>query len=92
MAIFRILGDRLRDREWRRNKTKKTGNFWLDVSLITQKPLDLRSGNLDTMWLFVNASYKPSLGATGHMTKILRAENGQKVDKFEPTYLGNYRY
>ena len=31
-------------------------------------------------------------GALDHATKILQAENEQKVDKFEPTYLGNYRY
>ena len=36
--------------------------------------------------------FKPSLGAPGHVIKILQAENGQKVDKFEPIYLGNYRY
>ena len=26
-------------------------------------------------------------GAPGHVTKILLAENGQKVDDFEPIYL-----
>ena len=31
-------------------------------------------------------------GARGHVTKILLAKNGQKVDDFEPIYLGNYRY
>ena len=30
---------------------------------------------------------KPSLGAPGYVTKTLQAENGQKVDKFEPIYL-----
>ena len=38
----------------------------------------------------MNALFKPSLGAPGHVIKILHAENGQKVDKFEPIYLGNY--
>ena len=33
-----------------------------------------------------------SLGAPGYVTKILLAESGQKVDNFEPIYLGNYRY
>ena len=40
----------------------------------------------------MNALHKPSLVAPGHVTKILQAENGQKVDEFEPIYLGNYRY
>ena len=31
-------------------------------------------------------------GRPGRVTKILQAENGQKVDEFEPIYLGNYRY
>ena len=32
------------------------------------------------------------LGAPGNVTKILAAENGQKVDEFEPIYLGKYRF
>ena len=32
------------------------------------------------------------LGALGHVTKILQAENMQKVDEFEPIYLINDRY
>ena len=45
------------------------------------------------MWeLKKNALYKPSLGALGLVTKTLQAENGQKVNKFEPIYLGNYPY
>ena len=35
---------------------------------------------------------KPSMVAAGHVTKILQAENGLKVDEFEPIYLGKYRY
>ena len=31
------------------------------------------------------------LRAAGHVTKLLQVENGQKIDKFEPIYLGNYR-
>ena len=42
--------------------------------------------------MLINALCKPSLGAPGHVTKILQAENGQKVDEFETIYLGNYRY
>ena len=34
------------------------------------------------MWGLMNASCKPRLGG-GHVTKILQAENGQKVDDFE---------
>ena len=44
------------------------------------------------MWALISALRKPSLGAPGYVTKILRAENGQNVDEFEPTYLGNYRH
>ena len=40
------------------------------------------------MWVLMNALCKPSLGVPGHVTKILLAENGQKVDEFEPiTYI-----
>ena len=43
------------------------------------------------MGVLMNALRKPSLGASGHVTKILQTENGQKVVEFEPIYLGNYR-
>ena len=36
----------------------------------------------------MNTLCKPSLGASGHVPKMLQAENGQKVDEFEPIYLG----
>ena len=52
----------------------------------------MQSWNFDTMWVLINALCKPSLGAPGHVTKILQAKGGQKVDDFEPIYLGNYRY
>ena len=42
--------------------------------------------------MLMNALFKSSLGAPGLVTKILQAENGQKVDKFEPIYLGNNQY
>ena len=32
----------------------------------------------------MNGLRKPSLGAPGHVTKMLQAKNGQKVDEFEP--------
>ena len=35
---------------------------------------------------------KPLPFHTGLYSKILPAENGQKVDEFEPIYHGNYRY
>ena len=44
------------------------------------------------MWVFMSALCKLSSEAPGYMTKILPAENGQKIDKFEPIYLGNYQY
>ena len=40
------------------------------------------------MWVVIIALCKLSLGATGHATKILQAENIRKVDEFEPIYLG----
>ena len=53
------------------------------ISPITQKPLDVRSWNLDTMWVLVNSSWKPSLGVHGNVTKLLQAENRQKVDNLK---------
>ena len=44
------------------------------------------------MWVLINALCKRSLGTYGLLIKILQAENGQKVDEFEPIYFGNYRY
>ena len=45
------------------------------------------------MWVLMNALCEASLGGPGHVTKILQAENGQKVDEFESIYhLGKYRY
>ena len=40
----------------------------------------------------MSALYKPSLGDPDHVIEILQAENGQKVDEFEPIYLGKHRY
>ena len=42
------------------------------------------------MRVLMNALCKPSVRAPGHVTKILKAKNRQKVDDFEPIYLGNY--
>ena len=42
--------------------------------------------------MLMNALCKPNLGAPGHVTEILQAENGPKVGDFEATYLGNYQY
>ena len=41
------------------------------------------------MWMLMIAFWKSSLGVPIYVTKILQAENGQKVDEFEPIYLGN---
>ena len=38
----------------------------------------------------MNAFCKPRLGVHGQVTKMLQAENGKKVDDFEPIYLDNY--
>ena len=35
------------------------------------------------MWVLMNALCKLSLGAPGHVIKILQAKNGQKVNEFE---------
>ena len=61
-------------------------------SPITQKPLGVHSWNLYTMWVIINNFCKPSLGAPGHVTKMLQAENGQKVDEFETIHLHKYRF
>ena len=66
---------------------------WKFINLpITQKPLGVHCRNLYTMSLIINGSCKPSLGATGSVTKMLQAGNEQKVDEFEPIYLGKYRF
>ena len=43
----------------------------------------MQNQKLGTMWGFMNTLYNSSLWAPGHVTKILRAKNGQKVDEFE---------
>ena len=92
MLILGILGHVIVD--WHTKKHKKRRFLawkFISNSHITQKPLGVQSWNLDTMWVLRNAFCKPSLGAPGLVTKILQAENGQKVDEFEPIYLSNYR-
>ena len=42
--------------------------------------------------MLINGLCKPSLKAPDHVTKMLPAEHGQKVDDFEPIYLGRYRF
>ena len=44
------------------------------------------------MWLIINDLRKLSLGAPGRATKMLQAENEQKVDDLEPIYLGKYGF
>ena len=43
------------------------------------------------MWVPINGLSKPSLWAPGHVTKMLQAKNGQKVDDLEPIRLCKYR-
>ena len=52
----------------------------------------MHNWNLATIRVLINDLYKRSLEALGHISKILQSKNGQKVDKLEPIYLGNYRY
>ena len=61
-------------------------------SLIIPKTLDVQSWNLYTMSVLMNALCKPNLGVPRRATKILQAENRQKVNDFEAIYLGNYRF
>ena len=56
-------------------------------SLIIPKPLNAQSWSLETMWVLINASCKPSLGVPGHVTKILQAENGQKSGRVLNRYI-----
>ena len=45
------------------------------------------------MWVLINGLRKLSLGAPGHVTKILQAENGRKVDDFKSIYyVSKYRF
>ena len=89
------FGDpRSRDRELRHKKTLKKRQFlaWKVInSLTTPKPLDAQSWNLYTMRVLINGLRKLSLGTLGLVTKILQAQDGQKVHDFDPIYLGNYR-
>ena len=76
-----------------KNIKKRQFLLWKSInSSITQKLLDVQNWNSRTIWVLVNALCKPSLGTPGHVTKILETENGQKVDKFEPIYFGNYQH
>ena len=44
------------------------------------------------MWVIVNGSCKRSLWEPARVTKMLQAENGQKVDDFQPIFIGKYRF
>ena len=81
---------------WIKTQKKKiNGKFWLEKLLIRLHFKILwacKAKVWGTMWVLINALCKPSLRAPGHVTKMLHAENGQKVDEFELIYLGNYRY
>ena len=75
-----------------KNTSKMRFLAWKFInSSLTQKPLGVQSWNLHTMWVLINVLCKLSLGAPGHVTKMLQVENGQKVDDFEPIHLGKYQ-
>ena len=44
------------------------------------------------MWVLIIALCQLTLEVPGRVTKIFQTENGQKVEKFERIYRGNYRY
>ena len=60
-------------------------------SPLSQKPSGVHK-NSYTMWMLINALCKPSSGAPGSVTKMLHTKKGQKLDNFEPVYLGKYRF
>ena len=56
-------------------KNRKNGNFWVEKSinsLITQKPLDVQSWNLDTTWMLIKAYRESSFGVPGLAEALLR--------------------
>ena len=70
----------------------RNGNFWLEnllvcLSLKTTSRAKLKFGhNMCSNGGFMHSE----LGVPGHVTAILKAENGQKVDEFKTIYLGKY--
>ena len=57
------------------------------IKFAGKKYPDLAFSNVDS-YGFMQTEF----GAPGHVTKFLQAENGKKIDEFEPLYLDNYRY
>ena len=78
---------------WHRKEHKKC-DFWLESLLIPYNSKITWRAKLKFVsnLVLINGLCKPSLKASGHVTKMLPAKHGQKVDDFEPTHLGKYRF
>ena len=92
MPILGILGHVIVD--WNTKKHKKTVIFGLKSYYIayhskTTWRAKLKFGHSVGAY---KCFMKTKFGGAGHMTKILQAKSEQKVDNFEPIYLGNYQY
>ena len=57
-----------------RHKKQQILAWKVIYSRIIPKLLDVQSWNSGTMWVLMNALCKPSLGAIGHVTKILQTK------------------
>ena len=63
-----------------KNRVKTTifvSKYFINL-LIIQNPLDVKNRNFDTAWVLMKVLCVPSLGASGHVTAILEAENRKK--------------
>ena len=76
---------------WDTKKRKKTATFGLKSYYFVYNSKTIWRArlkfvhNVDVYECFIQTEF----GGAGHVTKILLAENGQKLDEFEPIYLGN---
>ena len=92
VPILATLGHMIVNWDTKNIKNPKFLTWKVIKSLIIPKPLDVPNWNSYTMCVLMNALCQPSLGAPGRVTKIVQAKTVQKVDDFEPIYLGNYQY
>ena len=94
MPILEILGHMIVN--WDTPKKHKNQRFlaWELIYYFAYNSKTTQCAKLkfEQMLMLMNTLCKSSLGAPDYVTKILQAEIGQKVDEFEPIYLGNYRY
>ena len=68
------FGDpRSRDCELRHKKKHRRCDFWLENLLVCLQLKTTRRAHLTlgTMWVIINGFCKPSLGAPGHVTKLV---------------------